>query len=68
MNKGLTLLAAVCALLVAADLVYHKHTYFPFEEWFAFHAWYGFAGIIILVFGAKALRRLVMRDEDYYDR
>ena len=61
-------LAVVCALTVLADLFYAKHGYFGFEHWFGFHGFYGYAVFIFIVFAGKALRRVVMRREDYYDR
>lgn len=61
-------LVAVCAAAVAADLLIHKHAAFAFEGWFAFHAWYGFVGIVFLVLGARVLRAIVMRPEDHYER
>ena len=35
-------LLAVCLLLAAADLFYLKHGHFGWENWFGFHAFYGF--------------------------
>lgn len=60
-------LMLVCGLLVLADLFYHKHTHFGFEGWFGFFAWFGFIGCVGLVLLAKEMRRVVKRDEDYYD-
>ena len=60
-------LFAVCGLLVLADLFYDKHTHFAFEGWFGFFAWFGFIGCVGLVLLAKAMHRVVKRDEDYYD-
>jgi hypothetical protein len=55
-------------LLLAIDLVYHKHTLFPWEGYFGFYAVFGFVACVILVIVAKyLLRPLVMRKEDYYD-
>ena len=45
-------LYAVCALLVIADI--------------AFFCWYGFIMCALLVVCAKAMRRVLMRDETYY--
>lgn len=58
---------ALCALLVAADLVTHRHVVHPWERLLAFYPLYGFVGIVVLVILAKLLRRAVMRPEDYYD-
>lgn len=60
-------LVLICTLLVLADFFYHKHTHFEFEGWFGFFAWFGFVGCVGLVLLAKEMRRLVKRDEDYYD-
>ena len=48
------------------DFFYHKHIYFPFENWFGFFAWFGFIACVILVLLAKQMRKLVKRNEDYY--
>ncbi|MFD0852521.1 hypothetical protein ACFQ07_09820 [Actinomadura adrarensis] len=61
-------LSALCALLFLADLLYTKHPHFEFEHFFGFHALYGFVGSVTLVLVAKQLRRVLMRDEDYYER
>ncbi len=60
-------LCAICALLFAADVFYVKHPHFAIEGWFGFYAWYGFIACVGLVLAAKQLRRILMRDEDYYD-
>jgi len=60
-------LVAVCALLFAADALYHKHAAFRIEELFGFYALFGFVVYVALVLTAKALRKLLMRPEDYYD-
>lgn len=62
--KGLYI---VCGLLVAADFFYDKHGHFAFEEWFGFFAWFGFIGCVVLVLAAKEMRKVLKRDEDYYD-
>ncbi len=61
-------LFAVCILLFVADFLYHKHSHFSFEDWPGFHAGYGFVVFVFIVFAGKWLRKIVMRDEDYYDR
>jgi len=58
----------ICSLLVAVDLVVHRHEEFGFATLFGFHAWYGFLSCVALVLIAKRLRRVLMRDEDYYER
>ncbi len=61
-------LATLCALMFLADLFYTKKAYFDVEDLFGFYALYGFAGSVGLVLTAKALRPLLRRDEDYYER
>ena len=61
-------LVAVCLLLLATEPFYHKHGHFSWEDWFGFHAFFGFAAFMLIVWLGKQLRKLVMRDEDYYDR
>lgn len=61
-------LAAACVLLVAADLIYHKHGHFGWETLLGFHGFFGFASFFLLVLAGKHLRTVLMRDEDYYDR
>jgi len=56
----------ICGLLIIADLIVDRHTYLPVEEIPAFYAFYGFAALVGLVELAKALRKWVGRDEDYY--
>ena len=59
-------LYAVCAALVAADLLYKKKTYFNAEYIFGFYGWYGFFMCAALVICAKGMRVFLMRREDYY--
>lgn len=61
-------LCAVCAVLVGLDFILHRHGHFRFEEWPAFYAVVGFAAFYLIVIAGKHLRKVLMRDEDYYDR
>lgn len=61
-------LAVLCALAFGADLLYTKHPHFDVETWFGFYAGYGFVGSVVLVLAAKQLRRVLRRDEDYYEK
>lgn len=55
-------------VLLAVDFFIHKHTYFPWEEWPEFYAFFGFVACVVLVLTAKyILRPLVKRDENYYE-
>ena len=58
---------AICAVLVAADFVIHRHTYIVWEEIPAFYAIYGFVACVILVLIATQMRKVLMREENYYD-
>ena len=62
---GLVLLSAGLGL---ADLFYRRHTVFGFEEIPAIYGIYGFVCFFGIVLSGWWLRKLVMRDEDYYDR
>ena len=59
-------LMVLCALLVLFELVWHRHAYVPGESMFGYHAIVGFFAFMWIVLGAKGLRRLIRRDEDYY--
>lgn len=58
----------VCLGLIAIDFFLHRHEDFAFATLFGFHGFYGFFACVILVLVAKQLRRVLMRDEKYYDR
>jgi hypothetical protein len=59
-------LTAVCVLLFAADWVVHRHIANDLEHLFGFYAVYGFVACVLLVLLAAEMRKLVMRDENYY--
>ncbi len=56
----------LCALLVLLDFVVHRHIYLDFEKIPTFYALYGFVACVVLVVLAKLMRKVVMRDENYY--
>jgi len=64
----------LCAIVAALDIfgligiLYHRHASLFVEGLPGFYAGWGFVGIVALIFGAKQLRRMVMRPEDYYER
>lgn len=66
-NRVFLIVVVLCALSVGADFFYHKHGIYEMEEWIGFHGFYGFVSCVALVIAAKGMRRLVKRDEDYYD-
>lgn len=53
--------------LFLVDFFYHRHVIHDWEGLAGFYPVYGFVGIVVLVYGARALRRLVARPEDYYE-
>jgi hypothetical protein len=58
----------ICAIVGLIDIfAYKHHLHFGFENWFGFYSLYGFIACVGLVLAAKQLRKVVMRDEDYYD-
>lgn len=72
-------LFTVCAALILLDVInflLHEFTGFlwlhreegPFEWLPGYYAVYGFVACALLVLIAKELRKVLMRDEDYYDR
>lgn len=68
MKRMLQVVAALCALLLLAEPLVHKHGEFRFEEWFGFHGFFGFVACVALVVAAKGLRTWLKRPEDYYER
>jgi Kef-type K+ transport system membrane component KefB len=55
-------------VLIILDLLSPKHPVFKWEEWPAFYAVYGFVAFCTIVLAAKfILRKIVKREEDYYD-
>ena len=60
-------LALACAAVAGADLFYTKHGHYGVEEWLGFYGAYGFVSCVALVLLGVQLRRIVKRDEDYYD-
>lgn len=61
-------LCGVGLALALADLIVHRHDAVGFAQGFGFYAVYGFVACVALVLTAKALRRVLKRPEDYYDR
>jgi hypothetical protein len=61
-------LYAIAAILFLADFVVHRHTVLDIEALPVFYAGYGFIALIATVQLAKGLRRLVGRDENYYEK
>jgi len=58
---------AICVFLVLIDFLIHRHVETSVERVPAFYAIYGFISCVALVLLAKQLRKLLMRDENYYE-
>jgi len=67
-GKMLKIFYALCVVLVVMDFVVHRHIYHSWENIPAFYAIYGFVGCVALVVVAKAMRKVLMKEEDYYDK
>lgn len=59
-------LGILCAVLFVLDFVVHRHTYVPGEGLPGYYAFVGFIAFTLIVLGAKQLRRLILRNENYY--
>ena len=54
-------------VLLAVDPFIHKHSEYGWETSPGFFAAYGFVSCVMLIFVARVLRYLIMRDEQYYN-
>ncbi len=61
-------LALACVGLVIADFFIDRHPHFAVERMVGFFAVLGFAAYSFIVFAGHVVRKLLMREEDYYDR
>ena len=60
-------LIVVCGGLLVWNALMHPHGHMHYEEWFGFHAVFGFVAYCSIVGGAVLLRKILKRPEDYYD-
>ena len=67
-RKGLIVFYVLCAGLVVLDFFGLRHAENSLDGVYGFYAIYGFVACVVLVVVATAMRRLVMRDEDYFER
>lgn len=65
-KKMIIAVAVICALLFAADLVYHRHGKFEIEHIPGIYGFFGFLAFSFIVLSTKYLKRLIGRDETYY--
>ena len=61
-------LYAVSALLLLIDPFVHKHGPFAIEHLWGFYGLFSLIGCSVLLLAARALRRVLMAPEDYWDR
>ena len=66
-RRLLRILYLACALLLALDLIIHRHVIHAWESMWGFYGFYGFMACIGLVLTARQLRKILKRPEDYYD-
>lgn len=66
-KRMLRVFYAVCAGLLAADFLFHRHVTHAFESVPGFYALFGLAACVVLVLAAKEMRKVLMRGEDYYE-
>ncbi|MSO81607.1 MAG: hypothetical protein EXQ97_08415 [Alphaproteobacteria bacterium] len=59
--------AAILAATVLAELLIERHAHFGIDGIFAFNAWYGFGGCIVLIVFSKALGAMLKRTDTFYD-
>ncbi|MDA0702196.1 MAG: hypothetical protein O3A96_02985 [Proteobacteria bacterium] len=67
-KKLLRIFYVVCGLLFLVDFLYHRHALTEWEGFYGFYPVYGFVACVVLVLVAKQMRKVLMRDEDYYER
>lgn len=60
-------LLIIAVILLVVEFLVHRHGETYLEESFMFPAIFGFIAFIFIVEVGKILRRLIMRDESYYD-
>jgi len=59
-------LVGVCGALLLADLTLDRYGKFNLEGLPGFYGVFGFIAFTMVILGAKTLRRLIKRPEDYY--
>ena len=62
------MLIGFAAMLTFSEFLYEHHPHFAIEDIPEFFEIFGFFAFVFIVFAGKALRRLIMRPEDYYER
>ena len=67
LRRLILVLSVACLLLQGTDLLYHRHVHFEFESAFGFFGWLGLLSAGSFLLTAACVRRLLRREEDYYD-
>ena len=67
-RRVVRILVGICIGLVAIDFIYQRHVTHPWEGLWGFYAIFGFTACVALVLIAKEMRKVVMRNEDYYSK
>jgi hypothetical protein len=57
----------ICGILLLLDLIIHRHALHSFERLTGFYPLFGFIACVVLVLVAREMRKLLKRDEDYYE-
>ncbi len=66
-NYASVAFVAIGLVLIVLELFIHRHGETEIEDLLFFPAFYGFVAFIIIVIVGIGLRKIVMREEDYYD-
>lgn len=70
-DRAFWALVAVCVLLVLIEiplaLLHYRHPHFGFDGWIGFFGAFGFVAFFLIVLAGKHLRKVLKREEDYYD-
>lgn len=61
-------LLIIAGALTISEFLYEHHPHFEIEKIPEFFEIFGFIAFVFIVFAGKALRTIIMRDEDYYER
>ena len=65
-NKIFWALAVLCLVLLVSDFTYEKHEYVHQADMPGFYGIFGFVAFSCVIFGAKLLRTIIKRDENFY--
>ena len=66
-KRVLRVFYGLAAGLFLIDLVIHRHVIHEWESFTGFYAVFGFIACVVLVLVAKQLRKLVMKNESYFE-